>query len=175
MPSFYITAPDGSRHKVNAPDGADDKSILGFISSILGSDTSALPEGLTTQQANNMSQQDLNALRIKYAQDQQAQRALSPFEHKATAREAVEENPLMAIPYAAMVPGYAAAKALNLLPTEESTTPPSMAQIVGGYEGIGQGLANAFENRIAQPIAQLIRGTQNSATLPAGVPGSSVR
>lgn len=170
MPEFIVTAPDGTRHKVNAPEGADDKSILGFLTSVLAPRQAdpALLGGLTEAQANAMSQQDLNMLRIQHAKDMEYQKAISPYEHKATAREAVEENPLMAIPYAAMVPGYAVAKALHLLPEEESTTPPSWAQVIGGYQGIGQGLEKAYESKIAKPISQLIKESQSVTPSPLG-------
>lgn len=66
---------------------------------------------------------------------------LAPFEHRAFAREYVQDNPLsfpsmMVAPYA-----YALAK---LLRTHGSRTRPSMEQVFAGQHGAVEGIQNYF-------------------------------
>lgn len=68
------------------------------------------------------------------------QRSIAPFEHRAFAREYVQENPVTgALGLSLAIPGYAAAKALGLT---KSRTPFSFDQISQGYTGIAEGLRN---------------------------------
>jgi hypothetical protein len=60
---------------------------------------------------------------------------LSPFEHQAFAREAVQENPLMALPIAAGTLAYQPYKMLMGARSE-----PSLDQVGRGLLGVGQGL-----------------------------------
>jgi hypothetical protein len=82
---------------------------------------------------------DLIQLRAQ-TQDPSQQALLAPFEHRAYAREEVASNPLMALPYAAMVPGYQILKLLG----KGARTPPSWDELgqgwLGTLEGLKQGL-----------------------------------
>lgn len=60
---------------------------------------------------------------------------ISPFEHRAFAREVVQENPLMALSLAAAIPAYQGYKAVMGARSE-----PSMDQVLQGYAGIADGL-----------------------------------
>lgn len=64
---------------------------------------------------------------------------LSPYEHRAFAREAVTENPLMALPIAAGVPAYQIYKAIM-----GARSRPSLDQVGQGLLGVGEGLMGAF-------------------------------
>lgn len=99
-----------------------------------------LPEGITPTKAASMGLTDIVRLRNEHSGDMKVQKALAPYDHMATAREAVTDDPLAAIAYAVMIPGYAAAKAAHALPEDQDTTPPSMDEILGGFRGIAQGL-----------------------------------
>jgi soluble lytic murein transglycosylase-like protein len=74
------------------------------------------------------------------AKTQEEQNAIAPLEHRAFAREAVTENPLMAVPIAAAIPIYQGAKVLGLT---NSRSEASVAQVTEGFKGIGEGIANA--------------------------------
>lgn len=80
--------------------------------------------------------------------------AASSGEHRAFARDAVNQDLLMALALAVATPAYATAK----LAKEKSTwakdalnytglvnadaTPPSIAQVLAGYEGIAEGIGD---------------------------------
>ena len=69
------------------------------------------------------------------------QRILAPLEHREAAREIVGRNPLMAAPYAVAPLAYYLAKLLGQpLGFYQDATPPSLDQILGGYEGLFSGL-----------------------------------
>jgi hypothetical protein len=65
------------------------------------------------------------------------QALLSPYEHRAFAREEVSQNPLSAIPLAGAIPAYQLQK---LLTGAGARTPPSLDQMKQGYLGIWEGL-----------------------------------
>ena len=98
------------------------------------------------QNASDMTWEQLNNLRLQNAGNQDAQNKIAPFEHRAYAREQVTQNPLMAPVYAAAIPAYQAAKAVGLIPTDNMSTSPSLAQVGQGFTGIGEGLLNALRN-----------------------------
>ena len=93
-----------------------------------------------------MTWQQLQDLRDKNAGDQQMQQQLAPFEHRAYARESVAENPLNALKFAFMIPGYQAAKASGVLDSDASTTPASFDQVTQGFAGISDGLKENYGN-----------------------------
>jgi hypothetical protein len=64
---------------------------------------------------------------------------LSPYEHQAFAREAVQENPLMALPIAAGTLAYQPYKMLM-----GARSAPSLDQVTRGLTGVGQGLLGYF-------------------------------
>lgn len=93
--------------------------------------------------------QDYQAARLrdKYKDDRLNQSLLAPFEHMDFSRQAVRENPMMALPLAAMPLFYYAAKAPMIRPLSErmglvnqDATPQDIDQLFGAYRGIGQGL-----------------------------------
>lgn len=63
---------------------------------------------------------------------------LSPYEHRSFAREAVGDNPLMALPIAAGIPAWQMYKALM----SPGRSAPAMDQMGQGFTGIGEGLRN---------------------------------
>lgn len=62
---------------------------------------------------------------------------LSQYEHRAFAREASQENPMMALPIAAGTLAYQPYKALM-----GSRSAPSMSQVGQGLLGVGEGVWN---------------------------------
>lgn len=60
---------------------------------------------------------------------------ISPYEHRAFAREVVEENPLMAVSLLAAIPAYQGYKAVM-----GARSQPSLDQVLQGYAGIGDAL-----------------------------------
>lgn len=80
----------------------------------------------------------------EYAQPDQ-QNTLAPYEHQAFAREATAENPWMAAPIAAgslLYPFYKMA-------TGGGRSSPGWDQVSGGLLGVGQGLAQGVQSRMA--------------------------
>lgn len=78
---------------------------------------------------------ELRALREQPGANQEM---LAPQEHRAFAREWVQENPLVAVPSLAVAtPAYAIAKQLGLM---SGRTKPSLYQVGQGYAGILDGL-----------------------------------
>ena len=71
------------------------------------------------------------------ARDRALQDLLAGYEHRAFAREAVAENPLLAPSIAAATPLYQIAKAAGLT---NSRSAPSMSQMGHGLLGVGEGL-----------------------------------
>ena len=71
------------------------------------------------------------------------QNFLAPYEHRAFTREETARNPLMALPLAVATPLYTAGKMLS--PTNlDARSKPSLAEILQGYLGIGEGLKQRF-------------------------------
>jgi hypothetical protein len=92
-----------------------------------------------------MSHSELLALRTQYKGNMEKNIKIAPFEHRAYAREAVQEHPALAPLFAGLlIPGYQAAKltGVDLSVTEDPTTPSSMEQLKQGYMGVHEGLVN---------------------------------
>jgi hypothetical protein len=98
-----------------------------------------LSEDELEERLKQMTHSDLYMLRSKFNGNQQMQNRISPFEHGAFAREATQENPLMALPIAAGTLAYQPYKALM-----GSRSQPSLQQVLQGLQGVGQGLKNRF-------------------------------
>lgn len=60
---------------------------------------------------------------------------ISPYEHRAFAREVVQENPMMALSLLAAIPAYQGYKAVV-----GARSKPSMDQVLQGYAGIADGI-----------------------------------
>jgi hypothetical protein len=67
------------------------------------------------------------------------QNLISPYEHRAFAREATQENPWMAVPVGVSIPAYQVYKALF-----GARSDPSMKQVIEAYGGIYDGLFSRF-------------------------------
>jgi hypothetical protein len=103
------------------------------------------------------------------ATTKEQQNELASKEHRAFAREAVAENPAMALPIAAAIPLYQGAKALGVT---SSRSDPSIAQAVEGLRGVGEGLvdaaippweqakaiANKFATTITETVPKAVKG-----------------
>lgn len=81
--------------------------------------------------------------------NQAAQDALSLADHQAFARQIMEDSqglrkPINALGLAVAIPGYEAMKALGLTNKDQYTSRPSLASILAGYKGLGQGIARSF-------------------------------
>lgn len=99
----------------------------------------------TPQQLGAVDHATLFQARDANAGNMQLQQLLAPYEHRAFAREATRENPLMAVPIALATPLYAGAKAAGFM-RDDNTTDPSMKQVAQGLTGVGEGLWGAFQD-----------------------------
>jgi len=113
----------------------DNTNNLGFGGSLPSADLMA-----------SMPWEKLQALRNQFANNPAAQQMIAPYEHRAYARESVNNNLLMAPVMAAMVPGYQAAKAIGLTGSDNQTTAPSWAQFVQGEQGVYDGVKNRLRS-----------------------------
>jgi hypothetical protein len=83
---------------------------------------------------SGMDHASLYMLRAKAPKEVQG--LLSPYEHQAFAREAVQENPLLALPIAAGTLAWPVYKTL----VSPGRSEPSLDQVKRGLLGVGQGL-----------------------------------
>lgn len=83
-----------------------------------------------------MDHYQLYALR-DIAKRQDLQDLLAAYEHRAYAREAVGDNPLMALSIATAAPLYQIGKLTGMVPGRSS---PSLSQLGQGLTGVGEGL-----------------------------------
>lgn len=74
--------------------------------------------------------------------NQRLQDLLSGYEHRAFAREAIKENPWLALPIATATPLYQLAKAAGLM---QGRSAPSMGQMGSGLLGVGEGILGALK------------------------------
>jgi hypothetical protein len=99
------------------------------------------------EEMSKMSFIELSGLRYKYDKDTEKQKKIAPFEHRAYAREAVTDNPLLAPLFAAfLIPGYQVAKAVG---AHGSRTGVDRRQVVEGLLGVGEG--------IVEPIVKMAK------------------
>lgn len=87
-----------------------------------------------------MDHASLYRLRDMLQGNQQMQNMVSPYEHRAFAREATSDNPLMAFPIAAGTLAYQPYKMFM----GTSRSQPSLNQVLQGFTGIGEGIKNWF-------------------------------
>ena len=98
----------------------------------------ALAQGLTNYMPDQLAAMPhalLYGARGYATPDQQ--QILGPAEHQAFAREATQENPLMAAPLALATPMYSLYKALT---NTGARSPASWDEMKGGLMGVAQGL-----------------------------------
>ena len=86
----------------------------------------------------------------------QMQEQLAPQEHRAWAREKVQENPFNALAYGILPLGYQASKILGLGEKDDMTTPASLNQLIESYKGVGDGLYGNFQ-ALNNKLAGLLR------------------
>lgn len=119
---------------------------------------------LTPQQLGSMDHASLYSARQYVPRELQGK--ISPYEHRAFAREATQENPLMAIPIAAGTLAYQPYKILK----GQSRSGASLDQVVQGVTGVGEGLWGAFQDQ-TNAISNHIRG-KDMQTLATDLLGS---
>jgi hypothetical protein len=81
------------------------------------------------------------------------QNKISPYEHRAFAREATAENPLMALPIAAGTLAYQPYKMLM----GQSRSHASLDQIGQGFIGVGEGLWNGIRDRLPAGLLNTLK------------------
>ena len=87
----------------------------------------------------SMTHAQLVQLRASIPPDDPRQAILAPYEHQAFAREWTQDQPVLApLSLSVAIPAYAASKALGIT---HARTGASIASILAGYKGIGQGLS----------------------------------
>lgn len=105
-----------------------------------------LAQALPNLSDDDLSQIDhakLYSARQYVPKDQQNR--ISPYEHRAFAREATAENPLMALPIAVGTVAYQPYKALM-----GSRSTPSLDQVTQGLKGVGEGIISGARSRLAK-------------------------
>lgn len=100
---------------------------------------------LSDEQLAKMPWDSLMGYRKGIDMNHPVQTRLAPYEHRAWAREQVADNPINALAYALMVPGYQLGKAITSFAPGE--TKPSLDQVTNGYKGIGEGLQQWWQRK----------------------------
>lgn len=93
---------------------------------------------MSPERLKGMDHASLYMARQHVPAEQQGQ--ISPYEHRAFAREATAENPWMGLPIAAGTLAYQPYKAVM-----GSRSAPSLSQVGQGLAGVGEGLAAALQ------------------------------
>jgi hypothetical protein len=88
------------------------------------------------------SMMSFHELREMRALMPQAQKFLAPYEHRAYARELMQQSPGMGLGLIGAIPGYQVAKGLGLM---GSRTGLDLGQMGQGYVGMGEGLMRYFK------------------------------
>lgn len=96
---------------------------------------------LSAGQRGDLSHADLYNARSYMPRNQQSD--ISPYEHRAFAKEATRENPLLALPIAVGSLAYQPYKML----AGKSRSGPALNQIGYGLAGVGEGLWGAFQDQ----------------------------
>lgn len=100
-------------------------------------------ESLKGDELSKLSHADLYSARGYVPAEYQNK--ISPYEHRAFAREATQENPWMALPIAAGAVAYQPYKILK----GQSRSGASLAQVGQGLVGVGEGLWGAFQDQMS--------------------------
>lgn len=118
-------------------------------------------QSMSPQQLAGMSHASLYSARQYVPRELQGN--ISPYEHRAFAREATQENPLMALPIAAGTLAYQPYKFLK----GQARSPVSLDQVGHGLAGVGEGLWGAFQEQM-QSI-QNRKASTDRGTYPTGL------
>lgn len=96
---------------------------------------------LDTETLSGLDHATLFRMRERAKDNPELQGLLSQYEHRAFAREATADNPLMALPIALATPLYQLSKMLPQSMTgNRSRSAPSWGQVGHGLLGVGEGL-----------------------------------
>lgn len=105
------------------------------------------------EELSKMSFTDIFLLREKHTEDSRVQQELAPYEHRAFAREYVQEGSTLAkaIGLSGAIPAYYAAKkvGVDVRTSEEPSTPADIEQVKQSFIGVGEGLKESFDNWMA--------------------------
>jgi hypothetical protein len=87
--------------------------------------------------------------RYRHPGNQAKQDELAIADHQAFARQVMLDSPkwrkpINALGLAVAIPGYEALKSLGITERDQYTSRPSLASILAGYRGLGQGIARSF-------------------------------
>jgi len=97
---------------------------------------------LSPQELGKMNHASLYSARQYVPAEQQ--NAISPYEHRAFAREATAENPWMGLPIAVGTLAYQPYKMIQ----GQSRSGASLDQVGQGLLGVGEGLWGAFQEKM---------------------------
>lgn len=110
-------------------------------------DSKTLDAMLTTEPVEKLNQMEHAVLyQARARASKEMQNKLAGPEHRAFAREATEENPLLALPIAVATLGYQPYKML----AGQSRSNASLDQVLQGLTGVGEGLLGYGEKKIEQ-------------------------
>lgn len=112
---------------------------------------------LTPQQLGSMDHASLYNARTFVPAAQQGD--ISPYEHRAFAREATAENPWMGLPIAAGTLAYQPYKLLK-----GARSGASLDQVGQGLYGVGEGLWQAFQNQMQSKPSHTTDTNKDSPT-----------
>lgn len=110
-------------------------------------------QDMTPGQLGGMDHATLYNARRGAPQAQQDQ--LAGYEHRAFAREATADNPLLALPIAAGALAYQPYKMLM----GQARSGPALSQVGQGLAGVGEGLWGAFQ-KMMQPQTDIAASLQ---------------
>jgi lipid II:glycine glycyltransferase (peptidoglycan interpeptide bridge formation enzyme) len=119
----------------------EQKEYMGGLLEIKPTEVMKLPEQERDKALAKMDHSDLYNLRSSMKGNKEAQNVIAPFEHRAFAREATANNPLMSVPIAAAIPIYTAAKAVGLTGARSGA---SVDEVVEGYTGLAEGIKRSL-------------------------------
>lgn len=126
-------------------------------------DLAAALGSYTPQQLGAMDHATLYSARQYVPKDQQGD--ISPYEHRAFAREATAENPLLGLPIAVGTLAYQPYKMLM-----GARSGASLNQVGQGLTGVGEGLWQAFQEQMKPTPSRT--GDTGKGTLPTDLLGS---
>jgi len=119
---------------------------------------------LSPQQLGSMDHASLYNARQYVPREQQGD--ISPYEHRAFAREATQANPWLALPIAVGTLAYQPYKLL----TGQARSGASLNQVGQGLRGVGEGLWSAFQDQMQSTPSRI--ASTDTGTSPTGLLGA---